>query len=371
MSGEASPKGCSSPDKMSHVSDSASSDSGSKGSSELTPSEQRSHEEGNSSLKESDNTSCESGSSKGKRTDTSGKAKARREPLGRTTFMKLFVPIKVEYVSMPMTDPVWVQEANFSNKVQMTYTKQNPDLGSTLRQDKQTLTYCQQPELVKSQLKELVMSIKKSQSKDSTQSCSSSEEAKKVPRRYGTVVSLMEQQSVAKDCTAVSDAEQNNVQCAGNCVAEDQKSTGLNTGHTDCAHDRPESMQLDKPQASSSEDDNFVHPSLHKLQRRMAPASPSKTQSSSSDSPDPAAQPSSDSDNWEQLRRAVKSSMTSFFEAEGKEVEKGADKKDSVGQSVHTSSEQSSVQSDSQQNTVEELMEQLFKRDDTDSIGMD
>nr|WDE40062.1 Period [Platynereis dumerilii] len=179
VSGEGSPKACSSPDKLSHDSDSACSDSGSKGSSSLTPSEQRSHEEVTSSLKESDNASSVSGCSKEKNADPdTGSDSEHQMKITRGMLMRLFVPVKIDFVAMPMQDPVWIQDANFSAAVQMTYTKDTPDLHMTLNEDRKSLDYCPQPELVREQLDELVMSLKSDSSERNYDSSSGGELSK-------------------------------------------------------------------------------------------------------------------------------------------------------------------------------------------------
>ena len=479
VSGEGSPKGCSSPDKLSHDSDS--SDSGSKGSSTLTNSEQRSHEEANSSLKESDNASSVSGSSKEKNVDVDTASDSEQQlKVTRGMLMKLFVPIKIDFVAMPMQDPVWIQEANFSSAVQMTYTKDSADLNMTLTEDQKTLTYCPQPDLVKEQLDELVMSLNSGDSEKNEDSSSGGECSKNNLERITEEkkeVEKVETQSKDPDSMSVSEdnidnpSEQDSKNNGSN-VSDNTESKGqepldsvetrqveaMQEGSQDegsttnrlvtpeessatsgllNSQETPEeaaittaviNMEIDaKPppslptrlvsaltnaQTSSSDDDNFRQPSIRRrvpksrqsginkvgsktaskaLSRDKNSTNPQTSGSSSSGcSPSPLVKlektespecnefgdlPSSvNSDTWEQLRHAVKSSMSSMFEGKDGADSAMLDKKDSQGQSVVTSSERSSELSAfaCQPATVEELMEQLFKSDDPfESIEMD
>ncbi len=103
----------------------------SKGSSDLTPSDQRSNEEAGSSLKESDNASSSGSSKDNKEGSSSSGGEMDQEDYGdmssshppassrrtKKWFSQLFVPLKVKYDHRSKPQSPWLSDANFSKEV--------------------------------------------------------------------------------------------------------------------------------------------------------------------------------------------------------------------------------------------------------------
>ena len=141
-----------SPDKLQTDSASESSDSGSKGSSNLTNSCQRSSTEAQSSLKESDNMSSESNSSKYMN-------KTESDALETHQFLRLWVPLRVDFDYSIQKDPPWIKESNFSESVQLRYCVKTPPEGKHLQDTLERDASLQQPLPVKQQFTKLVKTL--------------------------------------------------------------------------------------------------------------------------------------------------------------------------------------------------------------------
>lgn len=133
--------------------DSDCSETGSKDSSNVTPSDQRSNTEVRSSLKESDNMSSGSGSSKETK-ETASKVMRKCE------FMRLFTHLPVQYDFSIQPDPAWLMKSNFNDEVQLLYEMEDPPKEDNLLRELHIARALRQPSTVKLQLQRLVKGLK-------------------------------------------------------------------------------------------------------------------------------------------------------------------------------------------------------------------
>ena len=143
----------------------------SKGSSNLTPSEERSTEDAGSSMKESE-MSTPKGSIMSSNDKTSSDSGAETASVSACTLKsdileKLFVPLKVrmshsDSISQPnkvMVLPFWQQEAHMTEEVAMKYNLRPLDLDAVLASDRRRLSEMRQPHKVNCQLLELLQEM--------------------------------------------------------------------------------------------------------------------------------------------------------------------------------------------------------------------
>ncbi|KAH9513558.1 hypothetical protein Btru_033354 [Bulinus truncatus] len=141
----------------------------SKGSSDLTPSDDRSNEEAGSSMKESDAStkkmkgvsSVASSNSSNDHTSQEEGSSAVFAKDAEDLIKKLFVPLKVRVSKKLETFsyPYWIVEAHYSQQVALTYKIPTRNLEEVLREDKRKMTDLVQSSTVKQQLLQLLSEV--------------------------------------------------------------------------------------------------------------------------------------------------------------------------------------------------------------------